>query len=559
MLAKAMRRAVERPMLVLTPILALQTLPTLWAKEVWFPDEPRHAAAFMQMMENGHWLVLHVGQIPYPDKPPLYFWMLAGLSWLFDSRDPALFQFAAALSALFFLTATVHAARAFCLPRSVPLLAGLVLLTDHFFIERAHFPRMDLLFCTFILLSHVFFYRAATGPRDLTPRAAMLAFAMAGLATLTKGPIGILLPLAGLVLFLARERRLAALLDRGYGAGLAVYAAMMATYLAGVVAVEGLGFLHAILVEQTLARALDTWIAAEPFYFYLRRLPEFWLPWTVLLFFLPWRRLGESAFWRTLWGAPQKSGEHKGRAYLWITALGSLAIISSFDYKVRFLVLTFYPQTAMLIALFLAELPRSRRVAVFSVVLGFLAVLVTALPALPQALPWPERIKGEWMIFATGLVALALLVMLRRRPPIIFVGSLATGLALVFLPYYLLTIRGLNDTMSPRVQGEIMGRHADAGYALYYYDPPFSEGMFDYYAGRAVPNIWGTKALAAAVAGKSCGVVAMRDRYWRSWDNRPEGMELIDERILDRRTIMLLRWRRGADGEKPCTVPAAAS
>ena len=53
-------------------------------------------------------------------------------------------------------------------PRVV-LLAGLVLLTNWFFIARAHQPRMDLLFAAFILTAQTALFRATQAER-LLPR-----------------------------------------------------------------------------------------------------------------------------------------------------------------------------------------------------------------------------------------------------------------------------------------------------------------------------------------------------------------------------------------------------
>ena len=168
------------PLLSLTLVLAAQVLPSLDVKDVWMPDEARHAAVFRNLWEGGHWLVLHLGDAAYADKPPVYFWLLAGLAWLTGSTGPALFMLAAALSGWGLLAVMVHAGwRLGVEPRTV-LLAGLILLTNWFFIERAHQPRMDLLFSAFILLAEAALFRATTGADPASLRLApMLA---AGLA-----------------------------------------------------------------------------------------------------------------------------------------------------------------------------------------------------------------------------------------------------------------------------------------------------------------------------------------------------------------------------------------
>jgi 4-amino-4-deoxy-L-arabinose transferase-like glycosyltransferase len=48
-----------------------QVIPSLAVKDVWMPDEVRHAAVFTNLWQNGHWLVLHLGDASYADTPPV--------------------------------------------------------------------------------------------------------------------------------------------------------------------------------------------------------------------------------------------------------------------------------------------------------------------------------------------------------------------------------------------------------------------------------------------------------------------------------------------------------
>jgi 4-amino-4-deoxy-L-arabinose transferase-like glycosyltransferase len=135
-------------------------------------------------------------------------------------------------------------------PRVV-LLAGLVLLPNWFFIARAHQPHMDLLFAAFILTAQTALFRATQAER-LLPRPWRWRGLAMGMAALTKGPLGVALPLAGFALFLLRQRRGWLLVSRE--AGLAVVLALAFAYLAGVVAVEGWGFVRSVAVDQIWVR-----------------------------------------------------------------------------------------------------------------------------------------------------------------------------------------------------------------------------------------------------------------------------------------------------------------
>jgi 4-amino-4-deoxy-L-arabinose transferase-like glycosyltransferase len=46
-------------------------------RDPWPADEPRFVLVAKQMVDSGNWLFPHRGIELYPDKPPVYFWLLA--------------------------------------------------------------------------------------------------------------------------------------------------------------------------------------------------------------------------------------------------------------------------------------------------------------------------------------------------------------------------------------------------------------------------------------------------------------------------------------------------
>lgn len=113
-IAAAGRWLCRHPLLCLTLLLLAQVLPSLAVKDVWLPDEVGHAAVFRNLWERGHWLVLYLGESAYGDKPPVYFWLLAGIAAAVsltggDPVGPAVFMLAAAVSAWAVLAALVQA------------------------------------------------------------------------------------------------------------------------------------------------------------------------------------------------------------------------------------------------------------------------------------------------------------------------------------------------------------------------------------------------------------------------------------------------------------------
>src|SRR4030043_306099 len=45
--------------------------------DLWNPDEPRYAQVAREMAEDGNWILPRLNNRIYPDKPPVFFWLIA--------------------------------------------------------------------------------------------------------------------------------------------------------------------------------------------------------------------------------------------------------------------------------------------------------------------------------------------------------------------------------------------------------------------------------------------------------------------------------------------------
>ena len=82
---------------------AAMTFLEVWqVRDLWFSDEVRLADAFMNL-GNGDWLMLTMNGLPYPDKPPLYFWFMETLTRIPGVTVPMVFFLAVAVSHVLFI------------------------------------------------------------------------------------------------------------------------------------------------------------------------------------------------------------------------------------------------------------------------------------------------------------------------------------------------------------------------------------------------------------------------------------------------------------------------
>lgn len=152
-------------------------------------DEINFAESAREMVVSGNYARVQINFQPFWQKPPLFFWLQAGAMQLFGineyaARFPNAVVGVLTLVVLFLIGRRLHDAR-FGLLWALGYLGSI---TPHFYFKTAI---IDPTFNFFIFVGVWFLYRAVQ-ERDL--RNAVLTGLFLGLAVLTKGPVGALLP-----------------------------------------------------------------------------------------------------------------------------------------------------------------------------------------------------------------------------------------------------------------------------------------------------------------------------------------------------------------------------
>lgn len=553
------------PMLML--LTALMVLSQLMAtRPLWFSDEVRHADVYMRLLE-GHWLALNLNGLPYPDKPPLYFWFLNLLDRIPGVDQPLLFFLGTALSAMLFTGTTWLLARATGHDRRVSFGAGFMSLGCLFVAGTAHYPRMDLLFSVAIALSLICLYRGwikRSAPIWLT-----LGFILAGVATLIKGPLGLAFPLLTSVLFLFWRGTPGRLNDRDGLFGFALMLIMLLVWVGSLFFQGESDYLRELFGPQTAGRIVNAWHHAAPWWYYLVALPLIWLPWTLLIPFIDWWKAARHL--PAAWKARREDG---GRGWLWLAIIGGVALLSAVSGKIAIYLLPLLPALAVVSARALLLLsPRRSRWFFFCLGLffGLLGLALVAAQFGPRLLPllsetWTTVLPAvarayldntsglAFMGLALLFLAAVLLFLTRRSLPD---GSLLlTGLGVILLmqPYALAVAPSLDTMLSPRAQAAAMAGYVRQGYAPAAYR--VYPGIYAYYLDEAlaasdagaprpdavVPDLNDPAALAAFLAEHPRAVVAMREKDWKRWEDKPSDIyEVQRQWIVDQPYVLALR------------------
>ena len=260
----------------------------LGSRDLWFPNEPNVAQTALAMYLSGDWVAPRRMGVIWVDYPPLLYWAGSLSSAILGDMSEASLRLPSALGAIALSLVTCRMGSRW-FGASAGLWAGFVLLTFPQFALQAIGYRPDMLFSLFIA-SGLLVYASGAGPEPWLP-ARVAGFVLFGLAMLTKGPLGLLLP--GLVLCLwhgaRREWRPLVTL-----APLALVSVSM--YLAWFVACAhqmGAGNILEELWQQNAARfASGSRGHARPFYYYALNILHDAAPWSLLLpltFWWVWR------------------------------------------------------------------------------------------------------------------------------------------------------------------------------------------------------------------------------------------------------------------------------
>lgn len=150
-------------------------------------DQPLQAAYILDVARNGAWLVQHSADGVPASKPPLYNWLAAIGVIASGSSHELILKLPSLVAGLVTLGLTWNLGRKIAGVRAA-VIAGALLCTSPLFVKHIYFARTDMLLTMLV---------AAQIASALSQRT-VVYWSCAALALLTKGPVGMVLPIAAL-------------------------------------------------------------------------------------------------------------------------------------------------------------------------------------------------------------------------------------------------------------------------------------------------------------------------------------------------------------------------
>ena len=406
------------------------------------PDEGRYAEIAREMAVTGDWITPRLNGIKYFEKPPLQYWMTAAAYTAFGEHEwtarlwTALTGFAGVLMVGF--------AGAGLFGRRAGFYSAMVLGSSGLYAAIGHINTLDMgvTFClTLGLAAFLLAQRGEARTRE-TRLWMLLAWTAMGFAFLSKGLIGLALPVAAMFAYALVHRDISFLKRLEPLAGAAILLAIAMPWIIAVT-IANPEFPHFFFIHEHFQRFLtQVHHRTAPWWYFVAILLAGMLPWTTML--------GQSliAAWKSDRGGPS----FKPRRFLLLYAAVIFLFFSASQSKLASYILPIFPALALLVGDWLTRL-RGRTltwlilpIAVLALISAIGSSLVGNVPGEmePAAL---YRIFGKWILAgALTLLAASCLAMFfawrsRIEAAVVMLG--AGGLLLVQL------VMTGHETLSP--------------------------------------------------------------------------------------------------------------
>lgn len=241
-------------------------------------DSGLYAAISRQMVESGDWLNLKINGEPYDQKPHLFFW-LAGLGiQLFGNTNQAfkLFPFLFGVSSIYF---TYRLAKLVYNELSGKLAALLAGTSQMFFLYLFDFHTDTVLQAAVTLA----IWQLAEYLENKKPLHFIFGFFAIGLAMLTKGPVGAVLPFFFVLFYLLLKKDFRQLFHPKWVLGVLLVLTVISPTLYHLWQSFGAEGLRFYFIDNNMGRVTGevAGSSTDPF-FYLYNLLWAFLPWTII-------------------------------------------------------------------------------------------------------------------------------------------------------------------------------------------------------------------------------------------------------------------------------------
>lgn len=253
--------------------------------------EARVAGIAMEMHLDDDWVTPRLFGEPFLEKPPLSLWLDAGAMRVFGV-SPWAVRLASAVAGLLSVMLLYGMLRRFGRPQAVAWTAGILLATMASYWSNVRGVGEDALLALGVTTALLAFFQAQRAPNAAN---SLLFIVGIAIATLSKGVLGLAMPGVVIFAYLLADN----LIDKRLKVGAWLRPGLLTLvgliplliWLAVLYQRGGSHAVAEVLLTNSVGRFSGSFVEAghyEPFYYYLAKLPEAFLPWNILVYLGLW-------------------------------------------------------------------------------------------------------------------------------------------------------------------------------------------------------------------------------------------------------------------------------
>jgi 4-amino-4-deoxy-L-arabinose transferase-like glycosyltransferase len=253
--------------------------------------EARVAGIAMEMHLDNDWVTPRLFGEPFLEKPPLSLWLDAGAMRVFGV-SPWSVRLASAVAGLLSVMVLYGMLRGFERPKRIAWTAGILLATMASYWSNVRGVGEDALLALGVTMALLAFFQAQ---RASTAGHSLLFVIGIAIATLSKGVLGLAMP--GVVIFaylladtlIDKRLKIADWLRPGLLTVIGLIPLLI--WLVVLYQHDGAQAVREVLLTNSVGRFSGSFVEAghyEPFYYYLAKLPQAFLPWNILVYLGLW-------------------------------------------------------------------------------------------------------------------------------------------------------------------------------------------------------------------------------------------------------------------------------
>lgn len=245
------------------------------------PDEVFYAGTAKEMIKHNSWLTQYLFDEPQFEKPVFTSWLLR-LGFMFFGISNFSARFFPALFAILGVIAAYLLGVLGYRDDKKAFISALILMSSGLYIGLARTLFTDMIFTVFILLALVsFFWAYCCHKRKAF--GIILFFVFCGLAVLTKGPLGLLIPALIVFFFLLIRGALKFILCPGFFWGVIIFMAVSLPWYILTMKMYGHVFTHEFFYNDHFRRIIEAeHLRYDTWYFYPFSMIADMFPWSLL-------------------------------------------------------------------------------------------------------------------------------------------------------------------------------------------------------------------------------------------------------------------------------------